>query len=71
MMTLDDEEAEIALVALRHTLWRANDQTTRMVPGCTEAAWWCTKHCIAKFDLLIARIEEALKDHAEEKADGR
>ena len=63
MLTLDDDEAELALLGLCHLRY---DATNREVYG---AAWRCCKHVAFKCDKLIKRIEQWQQDQKEEADD--
>ena len=63
MLSLDDEDVEIALLALQFAEWRSKQQVEKGGrDGCSEVAWFCTKHCLGKFAALIGRIEQYQKD---------
>ncbi len=69
-MTLDDEEAEIALMALQHLRADANNQRTgNQVMQVGGAAHRCCGYVISKCDALICRIQQYKQDLAEEQAD--
>lgn len=58
-MTFNRGEIEIILIALRRCCSEGTGQIegsgTHTRIGAT--AWYCTQHCVKKFDALIARIE--------------
>lgn len=73
MLTLDDDEADLALMALRYTTDAACAQSInqRTDSGCDGAAKACVDDfCLPRLRALIGRIQQHNRDVAEEKADG-
>lgn len=69
-MHLDEQEIEIALVALEYFEASAAQQIRLgSADGCTAAAWHSARYCHAKAQALIERIKERKKDNEEEKND--
>jgi hypothetical protein len=68
MVELDQQEAEIAMMALQFTEWRLDKQISGGVSAdCSDAAWYVAKFCRAKVEALIAKIADAAN---KEKSDG-
>jgi hypothetical protein len=68
MVELDQQEAEIAMMALQFMEYRLDKQIADgRSGGCADAAWYAAKFCRAKVEALIAKIADAAN---KEKTDG-
>ncbi len=68
MLTLDDDESDLALMALEHFI-EATAKACRdfVLPSAAKA---CCEHVAPKVEALIDRIQQHKMDEAEERADG-
>ena len=72
MLSLDDHETGIVLMALNHFEWTAKSQLDpKDANDATQAAWYATRYCLAEARKLIARIEQYQKDEAEKAEENR
>jgi hypothetical protein len=65
-VNLDNDDLNLALMALRHTIWRAKQQLDKNAiagDAATGAVWYCARHCVGQMENLIARIESRPADH--------
>jgi hypothetical protein len=68
MLSLDDTEVAVTLLALRIAIQETmNAAVAAKAHGPTDR---CCQYCAAEFAAVRNRIEQYLKDLAEEKADG-
>ena len=68
MLYLNDDEADLALMALLHLRDDAGDAGRNMTLTAT-AARRCCWYVVKRVEALIERIEQWKKDEAEERAD--